>query len=329
MNKKLLSVAVIAALALPLTANAGTSKAYGKVHLALQGVTAGDASRVWDIDGESRKASKFGIKGSVDTNLMDFKAVYQLEMGLDMNKASDGQGYLGYYERDTWTGMSSKTMGTVRGGTIISAWKSTSKLVDPMFTTAFEGRGKIVGGASSQLAGGTGDNRGRSTRTIRYDSPKIAGVKVSANYAFRDAADAMGVGVLYKAGGIAAFANYQTINADESATKFGGKISMGAFGLSGAYEIDSGAISTNGKDGTQNSLYAAATYSMGATTFVANLGQVAESLKDAADDSLGYGFTVKQKVAKKVSIYAGYGASSGGTEYEDRTAIIVGMNSNF
>ena len=71
MNKKLMSVAVTTAMALPmLAANAdeGMSKPYGEVHMAYQNVKVGDAKATNDIDGTSAKANKFGLKGSVDTN---------------------------------------------------------------------------------------------------------------------------------------------------------------------------------------------------------------------------------------------------------------------
>lgn len=321
MNKKLLSVAVVAAMALPMTANAGAAKAYGAVHVALQSVTVGDADAVWDIDGTSSKATKMGVKGSTDTNLMDFKAVYQIEMGL--NQQSDS-----FYQRDTWVGLSSKSMGTVRGGTIKTGWKSTSIMVDPLFTTALEGRGGVVGGASGQLAGGKGTGRGRSTHTVRYDSPSFGGVKLVANYAFDAGKDNIGAGVVYKTGGISAFANYQTSGEDLSAMKVGGKFSSGAIGISGAYEIDGGAISQN-KDGEQNKLYLAGTYTMGATTLIVNFGSSAETTSGAANDSTGFGLAVSQKVAKKVSIYGGYGQSSGGDNYTDMSALAIGMNAKF
>jgi len=321
MNKKLLSVAVVAALALPMAANAGAAKVYGAAHVALQSVTVGDEDAVWDIDGTSSKANKLGLKGSTDTNLMDFKAVYQFELGLDQKKDI-------YFQRDTWVGMSSKSMGTVRGGTIATAWKSTSKMVDPLFTTALEARGGVVGGASSQLAGGKGTDRGRSTNTVRYDSPSFSGVKVSGNYAFAEGKDNIGAGVLYKMKGLSAFANYQTAGEDMSAMKVGGKYTMGAIGVSGAYEIDGGAISQN-EDGEQNKLYLAGTYTMGASTFIVNFGMSAETETDDKDDRTGFGFAVSQQVAKKVSIYAGYGMSSGDNSDDDVKALAIGMKAGF
>jgi len=321
MSKKLLSVAVAAALTLPMMANAGDAKVYGAVHVALQSVTVGSDDAVWDIDGAGSKANKLGLKGSTDTNLMDFKAVYQFEMGLHQQNDA-------YFQRDTYVGLSSKSMGTVRAGTIGTGWKSTSKMVDPLFTTALEARGGIVGGASAQLAGGKGTDRGRSTHTVRYDSPSIAGAKLVANYAFADGKDNIGAGVVYKMGGIAAFANYQTAGEDLTATKVGAKAMFGAIGVSGSYEIDGGAISQM-KDGEANNLYVAGTYGMGATTLIASYGMSDDVTSAIKSGRSGFGVAVSQQVAKKVSIYAGYGASTGDQSADDMSALAIGMKAGF
>ena len=353
MSKKLnlLSVAVVAALALPMAANAGAAKVYGQVHVALQQTTMGSDDAKWDIDGTSSKANKLGVKGSVDTNLMDFKAVYQYEAGLNMEVTDTfdepdkvdptndvdtkvGEGI--YFQRDTWVGLSSKSMGTVRAGTIGTAWKSTSKMVDPLFTTALESRSGAggIGGASKALAGGKGVYAGRATSTVRYDSPMIAGAKVSANYGFVDGSkNPMGLGVLYKMGDIAAFFNYQSTEEDLSAMKVGAKMKMGAIGVSGAYEIDGGAISKK-KDGKMNMFTGSASYSMGATTLIAKYSMNADSETgtngaDKLDQRSGFALAVSQKVAKKASIYAGYGSSSGELSKNDVKALAIGMKAGF
>jgi predicted porin len=327
MNKKLITAAVAAAMAVPMMANAGgNAKVYGAVHQAFQMVTVGDEDAVYTIDGTARKANKLGMKGSVDTNLMDAKAVYQFEMGLN----SDGEKG-SYFQRDTWAGLSSKSMGTVRAGTIATGWKSTAKMVDPLFTTALEGRSGVVGGASSQLAGGTGTGRGRATHTVRYDSPSMGGAKVVANYSFAPEKDNIGVGVEYKMSGVAAFFNYQTSNMgdeDLSAMKVGAKATFGDIGVSGAYAIDGGALSQM-KDGEANHLYLAGTYGMGATTLIVNFGMSDDMSSTMKSGRTGFGFAVSQQVAKKVAIYGGYGMSSGDDSDNDVSALAIGMKAGF
>ena len=332
MNKKLMSIAVASALALPVVnANADAmSKPYGEVHMAFQRVAAGSANATYDIDGTSSKANKLGLKGSVDTNLLDAVAVYQIELGFHNGKALYGE----FFERDTWVGLSSKSMGTIRGGTMATAWKSNSALVDPLFTTALEGRGSVVGGDSSKLAGGVSPTSGRATHAVRYDSPSFGGVKVSANYSFNQTdQNPLGLGVTYKAKGMAGFFNYQSTGKDKAAMKVGGKAMFGAFGVSGAYEIDQGAIG-GFKDSKMNELYLAGTYTMGATTFILNFGNAAESASGKKDNSTGFGLAVSQQLAKKVSMYAGYGTRSGGANaagsgVDKINALAIGMIAKF
>jgi len=331
MNKKLMSIAVASALALPMVnANAGDmAKVYGEVHVALERVKLGDADPTYDVNGKTRKANKLGLKGAVDTNLLDFKAVYQFEIGLDHQQTFRDT----YFQRDTWAGLTSKSMGTVRAGTIETAWKSNAKLVDPLFTTALEARDSVIHGESSNLAGGVAPDRGRATHSVRYDSPSFSGVKVSANYAFNQTGvDPMGLGVTWKAKGMAAFFNYQSTTKDAgtllSAMKVGGKAMFGAFGVSGAYAIDSGAIGGS-KDDKQNMLYLAGTYGMGATTFVLSFSMADAKTSTSKDNSTGFGLAVNQKLAKKVSIYAGYGQSSGGSGYTKVDALALGMIAKF
>jgi len=332
MNKKLLSVAVVAALAVPTLANAG-AKTYGQLHVAVESVTVGSGDAQWAVDGKSSKANKFGIKGSTDTDLMDFKAVYQYEIGL---KQDVGAGV--YYQRDTWVGMSSKSVGTVRMGTIITAWKSSTKSIDPLFTTALEGRG-FLDLTSGKLAGGSGDGRGRSTRTIRYDSPSIAGAKIVGDYNMSDGENNVGVGVRFKSGPIKAFVDYKSIAKGNfvddgaksgTATKVGAKYAANGIGLSVQYEIDGGAVSGSTTK-EQDNLFLNGTYTMGATTFILTAGNKFDSSSTAKDGYIGWGAAVSQQVAKKVALYVGYGATINDSSNSDNDvgALALGMKAGF
>jgi predicted porin len=108
MNKKLLSVAVSAALVAP-AAMAGDVTMYGKVHIATSSydadINSGDA---WDI---SSHATRLGFKGTEDLG-GSLKAVWQIELGIDAsddadddeggNTVANGDG-LGY--RNTFVGL--------------------------------------------------------------------------------------------------------------------------------------------------------------------------------------------------------------------------------
>jgi len=312
MNKKLLVIAVAGVMAMPMVANAGGKhKAYGAVHLS---VDRPDESEI-TVSGSGSKANKLGMKGSMDTNIADFKAVYQLEAGMTVG----GDKEPGFFERDTWAGLSSKSMGTVRVGTMATHYKQMGKATDALFTSSAEGRGLIK--TQSKLHGGFGANGGRATNMVRYDSPSISGAKVIAHYQFVDGGDNnMGLGLQYKAGNYLAFFDYIDMQSkgETTAMKFGGKAKFGPASVALQYELDDdGNIETTG-DG-ENQLHVQGTYSMGATTFILTVGNNSENT--------GYALAVSQKVAKKASVYVGYAADGSGDD--DTTAITAGMKVAF
>lgn len=311
MNKKLLVVAVAGVMAMPLAANAGGKhKAYGQVHIS---VDRPDESGMM-VNGSARKANKIGMKGSMDTNIADFKAVYQIEAGMVVG------GKTGFdQERDTWAGLSSKSMGTVRVGTMATHYKQMGKATDALFTTSAEGRGLIK--TQSSQHSGFGAGRGRADQMIRYDSPSISGAKVIAHYQMVDSGDNnMGLGLQYKAGNYLAFFDYLDLKSkgETAAMKLGGKAKFGPASVALQYEIDDdGNIETTA--GGENQLHLQGTYAMGATTFVLTVGNNSENT--------GYAVAVVQKVAKKASVHVGYAADGSGDD--DSTAITAGMKVAF
>ncbi len=342
MKKSLTALAVSAAMLAPMAVQAAVDKVYGRIHVAVENVDAGNGGS-WEVAGGPNKASALGVKGAVDTNLMDMKAVYKLELGLNMENQPDvaddtDRNVSGlFYQRDTWVGLSSKTMGTVRAGTLITPYKQSGKMIDPLFYTTAEGRGAL-GMMSGTLHGGTGDGRGRSTNTIRYDSPRFAGAKFIVNYNLvPTGSNNSGMAIHYKSGPLFAFVDYQSLNSlvpgsRVSATKFGGKYTMGNFTLGGQYEIDGGAISER-KDGQANTLFLNGAYKMGATTFTMSFGTRDETVANAQDNYTAWALAVLHAVAKQSAVYVGYGSASGGSSFNDGnggiSALTAGMIHNF
>ncbi|MDH5731781.1 MAG: porin [Gammaproteobacteria bacterium] len=311
MKKSLTALAVAAAISVPAIASADASW-YGRAHVSGEMWKDQEAAVV----GASQRANSIGIKGAVDTNLMDFKAVYKLEAGMVLN---DTSGLV--KQRDTFVGLSSKSLGTVRAGVMGSPWKGTTKAVDSMFTTSFEGRGGLK--LTSGLADGTGAGKGRAIDSIMYTTPNIAGLKANAMMTFVDgAANNMAFNAVYKMKGITAFFDY--LSKGDGATdkdgkasagtamKFGGKYSMSGIHIALQHEIDGGAMTGKSDDNTKAVTFINAGYTMGATMFGLSYGMTSESAKDAKNDHAAWAVYAKHKLDKKAMIYAGYGAASGG-----------------
>ncbi len=330
MKKSLTALAVAAAIAAPMAASAD-STVYGRIHISVDQYSDSGLT----MDAATNKANAIGVKGSKDTNLADFKAVYKGEAGFNIN---DKEALTKL--RDTWVGLSSKTMGTVRMGAMATSYKQSGKAVDPFYLTTAQGRGPL-GIQSSSLHGGTGENRGRATRTVRYDSPKMGGLKIAAGYSIVDKFDDnMNLGIHYSGGGIFAFVDYialgETATKDaHTATKIGAKWKGGPIAVGFQYEIDGGAVS-GADDGEGNILFLGGSYTMGSTSFLLSYG-----MKDDTDGETGTGFTddshtafalgVSQSLAKGANAYLGYGARSGDVidQIGDENVITVGMNVKF
>lgn len=350
MKKTITAMAVAAAMAAPMAASADAT-VYGKVNAAVTQVEKYGADSQWGIDYSSDKGSAVGVKGSADTNLMDFSAVYKAEIGFyDMMKDDGTATQLGLRARDTWVGLSSKSMGTLRAGTIKTAYKASGGYIDPFWDTDMQGRGDLEI-MSSRLHGGSGDGRGRQTNSIQYTSPKIAGANVIVDYNMAEGKkDNMGVGVHYKNGPILAFVDYVSQpeqvtaksgvgTADVDATKIGGKYTAGDVAVALQYEIDGGAISqTDG--GEANTLFFNATYNMGATALSLSYGMQDESTSNAKDDHSGFAVGAIHSIAKTTALYAAYGSVSGGdgwgdselgaiTSDDDATILSIGMQHAF
>lgn len=312
MNKKLIAVAVAAAMTLPAMANAGAkNKFYGQVHISINHANE-DAG--WSIDGSPPKANMIGAKGSVDTNLADFKGVYKFEIGINPNlNAADGKGNGPAYQRDTWVGLSSKKIGTVRMGTMATPWKQTGKMVDPFFLTSGEAR-SFIGAADNTQGKGFGHNRGRANQSFRYDTPSFGGLKVIGMVSINGAGkDTHNAGVHYKKGPIAAFFDFTNYaSAEKKTMKVGGKYKMGPASIALSFTKNDDAIlktdrsaaiaAAGGEADPGNMIFGAATYTMGASTLALSIGK--------NDQNLGYTVGVKQKLAKTMLAYLAYAGSS-------------------
>ena len=83
MNKKLLALAIGAAIAMPVAALAEGPTLYGKIDLSLENQDTG-AADMWVVQ---NNASRLGVKGSADTGVSGLQGIYLAEFGVD---ADDG-----------------------------------------------------------------------------------------------------------------------------------------------------------------------------------------------------------------------------------------------
>jgi len=316
MNKKLLiALSVAAAAVAPLGATRAATIVYGQIDLS---------TNVWDtqtyaqpfsspsivfrghtlnrghnIDLDSNQTA-VGVKGSEALG-GGLKAVYKLEWQLDPTTSGSTSitngSYLGngkpskdlWRGRDMWLGLQSAGMGRVVFGTISTAYKSTGKMLDPLYRTSLQARNL---GLESPLQQGRGqDGQGRANKTIRYDSPSMMGAKLIGTYTLHtNTATAndnpYSLALVYHQGPILGFASYITNNhgGNDSAWKIGGKFSYAGAALFGQFEKDNGLITRSFGGNTRlagsqfngggaNTWFLGGSYKMGRALLVVEYGQ--------------------------------------------------------
>jgi predicted porin len=170
-------------------------------------------------------------------------AVFKTEWRIDMPEGDD-ETILSSHEQ--YLGLDG-TWGLFRAGTIETPYMQTGNMLDPFSSDALSTRFFVD--IQSALHHNTGKGRGRSTNTLRYDSPiSKSGITAQLFTTIdnsEDSDDAFGGGFIYTSQGMTLFMQYYDNGeaGDDEATKFGAKFGSDAFSLFGQYEYDKGLIS--------------------------------------------------------------------------------------
>lgn len=172
MNKKLLAIAIGAAAAMPVVAEAAGPTLYGKINLSLESVVdARDKPRDGDLTAlpaapaapneDSNEgwvlrnnASRLGVKGDAETGITGLTGIYQMEFSV----TADGEnGPFG--NRDIFAGLKG-TFGQIRLGNMDTPFKKAQGKVDLFNDTSADMTYHIAG-------------ENRMANSVYYSSPKI------------------------------------------------------------------------------------------------------------------------------------------------------------
>ncbi len=169
MKKSLLAMALVSAFAAP--AFAQNVEVYGVVDVGVEHVDNGTTT-VTDMKSGMQSDSRIGFKGGENLG-GGLKAEFLVESGLDMTNGTNSQvGTL--FGRQSWVGLTSDTMGSVRLGRQMSTLYTTAYAVDP---------GKLgVGSAWRGLNGASFD--GQVNSAVTYTTPSFGGFKGEVQYGF-------------------------------------------------------------------------------------------------------------------------------------------------
>lgn len=194
MNRKLLALAVGAALSMPLMAQAAPTL-YGQLNLSVDRVdfeAAGPGGADWEETQLNSNSSRLGVKGEESLG-NGLSAVYKAEWAVagDIAGANDLTG------RDRYLGLKSDSLGTLKLGAFDSPLKTSQGAVDQFNDMVYTDMANFV----------SGDNR--LNNLIGYESPKLADV-LSVNVAVQsgettgpavnDDDDALSASVVFESG---------------------------------------------------------------------------------------------------------------------------------
>ena len=168
MNRKLLALAVTAALAAPMAAQAAPT-VYGQLNLSVDLVDYDDGVADYREVQVNSNSSRLGVKGEEALG-NGYSAVYKAEWGV----SGDGDA-ADLSQRDRYLGLKGN-WGTVKLGKYDSPLKTSQGMVDQFNDMTYTDMGNFV----------TGENR--LNNVIGYESPKIADV-LNVNVAVQSGED--------------------------------------------------------------------------------------------------------------------------------------------
>lgn len=233
--KKLLAVAVSAALLTPLAASADAIM-YGRVNVGVVNTDSDNADSSWDTE---QNASRWGVRGTEDLG-NGLTGLFQFEFGVDASDSGELSGRLAY------AGIAGD-FGTFAVGRQTTPYYSTVDKTD-LFATSMPG-------ANDHYLGPV-----RIGNAVAYVTPNFSGVTgvvalvVSDDVADQDAVDLTNISVNYDNGPLSVGFSYLgfngtyshstaasalsplTITEDSTLLGVAGKYNFGSFALTGQYE---------------------------------------------------------------------------------------------
>lgn len=192
MNKKLIALAVAAAIApAAAMADSGNVTIYGVANMSVDQVSAtgaGSAAVAQNVPSHGRVSSNnsyLGFKGSEDLG-NGLSAIWQIESTIAMDGANPTVGST-LATRNTFLGLSSKTMGTALMGQHDTPYKLATGKLD-IFADTLGDYNSIIG-TSGKVAAGTTVTAGnqfdrRTGNTVAYITPTFSGLHGAIGYVF-------------------------------------------------------------------------------------------------------------------------------------------------
>lgn len=361
MNKKFLSLAVAAAMAAPMAAQAQDVTLYGKAHLAVSNYSVGNALNAgqdfWDL---ASHESRIGVKGSEDLG-NGMKAIFKMEFQVRMaddattsaNVINNGDVARQMTGRNMYVGLAADW------GTFLMGRHDTPLKLSTASLDVFDGTIADYNGNAADNAEGVGagnlladtDNASfsnvRADNAIAYVSPNMNGLTIAAaivpsgnatvtgsnNNAADGLAEAVSIAAIYSNGpffATLARTDYSSDivatanNTDAEITRAGLGYTANNFHVNFVYEdIDTSAVL--GADATTWQL--AGTYTFGNNVVKASY-RTREN-QGVNNDVDQWALGIDHNLSKRTKVYAVYTDVSAEAVGQDWSAFSAGMVTNF
>ncbi|MEE4280739.1 MAG: porin [Pseudomonadales bacterium] len=336
MNKKLLAIAVGAAVAFPAVALADGPTVYGKMNVTLEMNSVDPSPAAPDNDSEwvlDSNASRLGVKGGYDLEVGNLQAIYQAEYQIDV----DNGGGAPFSQRNIFAGLKGG-FGTLMAGKFDTPMKTSQGKVDQF--------NDLDGDISSFM---TGDER--ANNIIQYSSPKLADA-FTINAAFipnedqddfdgdgenqNGLADTISLSVVYETDSLyVALAQdmdnaYESLDADSTSatspidiTRLTGAFKVDAFELGAIYQM----ASESEADGEETSLLLSGAFKMDRVKLKLQYGMTEGDQSEEELTSLSFG--ADYKLAKASKVFAYYTVNEADLAATEETFLAVGMEHKF
>lgn len=194
--KKILAVAIVSAFAAPAFAATSNVDIYGVLNIAVESVNDYGTTAPRKMRVTTGNNSAIGFKGSEDLG-GGMSAIWQVETNLNIDGNNEGTAGAGALNgtRNTFAGLSSKTMGQVRLGVFDTPYKVSTGRLDPFVATLgdyntlmgamptrydADGNGAFGGTETTSTFQQVFDNR--TSNTIAYTSPDLGGFQANVAY---------------------------------------------------------------------------------------------------------------------------------------------------
>ncbi len=195
MQKKIIALAIAAAISAPAFADTSNVTVYGVANVSYDMTKTGAvaAANSFSSNKISSNTSRLGLKGTEDLG-DGLSAIWQIESLVNIDNANNNTGTnaansttgatLG--SRNTFAGLSSKTAGTVFMGRHDTPYNISTRKFDVFTDSIADNRSIMGGGSATSTAAGVGtvgaSFDGRQPNVVAYISPAMGGVTGAIAY---------------------------------------------------------------------------------------------------------------------------------------------------